>query len=99
MEHAREGADKRGFAQAGHSFQQHVAARDHADQNGLDDVSLPDDHFPDFFTNSVEVTSDAIHCHEIASDSRWPSIHLVKSYLNYDGKTMLAGSTPLRSQS
>ena len=51
---AREGAQQRGLAEAGDAFQQHVAGREQADQNAIDDALLADDDFGDFVADLVE---------------------------------------------
>ena len=53
-EGASQSAQKGGFSKARHAFEQHVAAREQADQNAIDHTLLTHDDFADFRTNEVQ---------------------------------------------
>src|SRR5205085_8622694 len=44
LETLRQRLDQQRLAEAGHTFEQHVAARKHADKNVIDDLAVADDH-------------------------------------------------------
>jgi len=46
LQHPREGLDELGFAEAGHAFEQHIAAGENGRQRSLDDATLADDDTP-----------------------------------------------------
>ena len=52
--------DQGRFAQAGHAFQEHVAAAHHGQQHMLDDVVLADDELADFIADAVESRDEAL---------------------------------------
>lgn len=55
MEHTRQGAEQRGFAQAGYALQQHVSACEQADQDAVDDILLADDDLSNFLPDFIEL--------------------------------------------
>lgn len=54
MQHPAERAQQGGFAEAGHTFQQHVASGQQADQNAIHHRLLTDDDLADFLPKLVE---------------------------------------------
>ncbi len=54
VQHARQRAQQRGLAQAGHAFEQHVAAGEQADEHAVDDVLLPDDDLGDLTADRLQ---------------------------------------------
>ena len=62
MQHAAEGAQQRGLAEAGHAFEQNVAAGEQADQDAIDDVLLADDDLADFLAHLIEMTGGELEC-------------------------------------
>ena len=56
VQHARKRPQQRGLAQARNAFEQHVAARQQADQHAIDDVLLADDDLSDFLADPVQLS-------------------------------------------
>ena len=50
----RQGLHRQRLGQAGHAFEQHVAAGEQADQQPVDQVALADDDGPDLLAQAVE---------------------------------------------
>ena len=48
------------LAQAGHAFEQHVAAGDQGGQRALDDLLLADDHLADLVAQRLEVGAELV---------------------------------------
>ena len=59
-EHRRRGLDRQRLRQAGHAFDQQVAARQQADEHALEHRLLPGDHAPDLEQRLLELPRDLI---------------------------------------
>ena len=55
VQDAGQGAEKRGLAEAGHAFQQHVSAGEKADHDTVDHVLLADDDLTNFTTDGIQL--------------------------------------------
>jgi hypothetical protein len=55
MQDAAERSKQGGFAEAGHAFEQDVAAGEEADEDAIDHLLLADDDLADFVAHLIEV--------------------------------------------
>ena len=58
MHRVTEGSEQRRLAEAGHAFQQDVAARDQRDQHAFDHVVMADNDFADLVTDLPDLPGD-----------------------------------------
>ncbi len=62
MQDAAERAQQGGLAEAGHAFEQNMAAGEQADQDAIDHVLLADDDLADFLAHLIEMTGGELEC-------------------------------------
>ena len=56
MQDAAQRSQQRGLAEAGHAFEQNMAAGEQADENAIDHVLLADDDLSDFVAHLIEMS-------------------------------------------
>ena len=107
FENARKSTKQRRFAEAGNPFEQHMTARNHANQNAVNDIGLADNDLANLFPHTVQIFRGTMDDRQIGGKcfSHFPfsqtAVSVNDATNNYepDGNTMWLGLTPRRSQS